>query len=208
MINKNEFFTILLVTLILAFTFSIVNYFGDFVYVFVSVLIIISANTLAKKVSSFYLDSEIEIKLWELKRYGFKPGWHFKKPFPAGAFLPVIVAAFTLGYVKWMASLVFEVKSKIYRTAKRFGFYSFSEVTEFHMALIASSGIVINLLLGIAGYFAGFDNFAKLNIYYAFFNVLPLSDLDGNKIFFGNIILWSFLASICLLGLFYVFLVV
>ena len=99
-----------------------------------------------------------------------------------------------------MASLVFDIKPKVYRAAKRHGLYSFSEVTEYQLGIIAATGIVINLALAIIGYFLGFHTFAQLNIYFAFFNMLPLSTLDGNKIFFGNIVLWSFLASLTLLG--------
>jgi hypothetical protein len=208
MMEKEELLSIAIVSLILAFAFSIAGSFGGFVYVFASVLVIVCANTLAKKISSFYLDSEIEVKVWEIQRYGFKPQKHLERPFPAGLFLPVIVAVVSLGYLKWMASLVFDVKAKAYRAAKRFGIYSFSEMTEYHLALIAASGVMANIALSVLGYLTGFDNFARLSIYYAFFSIIPLSDLDGNKIFFGSVILWSALAAVCLLGLGYVFLVV
>lgn len=208
MINKNEIFTILLITLILAFTISLLKISENFLTVLISIFIIITANIFAKKITSYYLDSEIEIKLWEIKRYGFKPKKQFKKSFPAGAFFPILITAFSFGYLKWMASLVFDVKPKIYRAAKRYGLYNFSEMTEYHIGLIAGSGIFINLILAIIGYLIGFDEFSKLNIYYAFFNILPISDLDGNKIFFGSLILWSFLAAIVLIGLAYVFLVI
>ena len=208
MINKNEIFTVLLVTLILAFTISLIKTSEVFLFALLSIFIIISSNIIAKKITSYYLDSEIEIKLWEIKRYGFKPKRYFKKPFPAGAFFPIIIVVLSLGYLKWLACLVFDVKAKIHRAAKRHGLYSFSEMTEYHIGLIASAGIVTNLILAIAGYLIGFDLFSKLNIYYAFFNLLPLSDLDGNKIFFGSLILWSFLAAVTLIGLAYVFLVI
>ena len=208
MINKNEVISILLVTLILGFTISLVKTSGIFLYALLSVFIILTSNVFAKKITSYYLDSGIEIKLWEIKRYGFKPKKHFKNPFPAGIFFPIIFLALSFGYFKWMASLTFDIKNKIHRAAKRHGLYSFSEISEYHLGLIAASGVVINLILAIAGYLIGFDDFAKLSIFYAFFSMLPLSDLDGNKIFFGSLILWSFLASITLIGLAYVFLVV
>jgi len=100
-----------------------------------------------------------------------------------------------------MASLIFEVKPKVYRAAKRYGLYKFSEMTEYHIGLIAASGIAVNILLGIIGYLINFPLFAKLNIYYALFNLIPISELDGNKIFFGSFVLWCFLASIVLLGM-------
>lgn len=202
MLNKKETLLIILTTLILAFTISLVKSWEIFGYTLIAVFLIIILNILAKKITSFYLDSDIEIDLWEIKRYGFKAHSYFKKPFPAGAFFPIITTAFSFGYITWMASLVFDIKPKIYRAAKRHGLYSFSEMTEYHLGLIAAAGIFTNLVFAIIGYLINFPEFSRLNIYYAFFNMIPISDLDGNKIFFGSKILWSFLASITLIGLF------
>lgn len=107
-----------------------------------------------------------------------------------------------------MASLVFDVKPRVYRSAKRFGLYTFSDVTEYHLGLIAASGIALNLILAVVGYFLGFALFARLNIYFAFFNILPIADLDGSKILFGSKILWSFLASLVLIGMLFAILIV
>ena len=100
-----------------------------------------------------------------------------------------------------MASLVFDVSPKVYRAAKRHGLYSFSEMTEYHLGIIAASGIIINLAAAIIGYLLGFSDFARISIYFTFFNMIPLSDLDGNKIFFGNTVIWSFLASLVVIGM-------
>ena len=208
MINKKEIITILLVTLILAFILSILNlqelFFISLLFVFLVILI----NIIAKKVSAFYLDSEIEVKLWEVQRYGFKTGYHFKKPAPAGVLVPLILSGLTLGYFKWLATLVFDVKAKTYRAAKRHGLYAFSEMTEFHIGLIAAAGILANLFFAVIGYLINFPEFSRINIYYAFFNLLPISDLDGNKIFFGSMIMWSFLVTLTLIGLALAFLVI
>ena len=214
MINKKEILIISLVILILSFLLNLLESWTAFLTILLSVFIIIASNIFIKKLLAHYLDSEIEIKLWEVKRVGlsflfwrFKKGGHpshkFKKPFPAGAFFPIIskILFFPFNNFIWMASLVFDVKSKTHKAAKRHGRYLFSEVTESQIGFIAAAGITINLILAIIGYFLGFQTFAQLNIYYAFFNMLPLSNLDGNKIFFGNIVLWSFLASLTLLGL-------
>lgn len=206
MFNTKEIAYIILITIILAFSITLMKTSTMFGYIALSMLIIILVNVVAKKMMSFYLDSQIKIRLWEWQRYGFKPSAYFKKPFPIGAFLPVIIAILTLGNIKWLASLVFDVKAKTHRAAKRFGLYSYSEMTEYHIGLIAAAGVVANLLMAVIGYLIGFPEkmqFATLNIYYAFYNMLPLSDLDGNKIFFGSIILWSFLAALTLVGLFY-----
>ena len=201
MLNKKEILIITVIALILAFTISLIESLKIFSYTLITVFLIILINILAKKVVSFYFDSEIEIGLWEIKRYGFKAHKYFKKPFPAGAFFPIITTAFSFGYIVWMASLVFEVKSKIYRAAKRHGLYSFSEMTEYHIGVIAAAGILANIGFAIIGYLINFPEFVRLNIYYAAFNMIPISDLDGNKIFFGSKVLWSFLASIVLIAL-------
>lgn len=208
MLNKKEIIAIAIITVILAFAISLVETWKIFLYALLAVFLVLIINIIAKKVASFYLDSEIEIKLWEIKKYGFKTHNYFKKPFPAGAFLPIITTAFSFGYLTWMASLVFDVKPKKYRAAKRHGLYSFSEMTEQHIGLIAAAGIFANLIFAVIGYFIGFPDFARLNIYYAFFNILPISNLDGNKIFFGSLVLWSFLASIVLIFLGYTFLLI
>ena len=208
MMNPKEFALIVVISIVLAFTISLISPINVFLYTLLSVFIIIFINVVAKKIAAFFLDSKIEVKLWEINRYGFKPSAQFKKSFPAGIVLPILVAAVTLGNIYWLASLIFNVKVKAYRAAKRWGLYSFSEMTEHHIGLIAVWGIVANLLLAVIGYLIGFEGFARLNIFFAFFNMLPISDLDGNKIFFGNMIIWSFLEILTLIGIGYAFLLV
>lgn len=208
MLNKKEITAIAIVTLILGFTLSLVRTWQAFLYTLVVVFLVLIINILAKKIASFYLDSEIETQLWEIKQYGFKKHKRFKKPFPAGAFFPIILTAFSFGYLTWMACLVFEVKPKVYRAAKRHGLYSFSEMTEHHIGLIAAAGVLANLTFAVIGYLIGLPYFTTLNIYLAFFNMIPLSNLDGNKIFFGSLVLWSFLASVVLIALGYALLLI
>jgi len=206
MLNRKEIITITILALILGFVISLVETTELFLYSLLSVFLIFMINVTTKKIVSFYFDTEIEIKLWEIKRYGWTAGQHFKKALPAGVFLPLIVKVLSAGYLNFMACFVFDAKSKIYKAAKRHGLYTFSEISEFHLGLIAAAGILANIIFAIIGYFIGFPeqmNFVKLSIWFAFFNMLPISDLDGNKIFFGNLVLWSFLASIVLIGLFY-----
>ena len=158
MINKKEIISILLVILILSFLLNLLESWKTFLTILLSVFIIIGSNIFIKKILAHYFDSEIEIKLWEVKRFGFKKGQHFKKPFPAGAFFPIIskILFFPFKNFIWMASLVFDVKPKTHKAAKRHGLYSFSEVTESQIGFIAAAGITINLILAIIGYFLGF----------------------------------------------------
>ena len=74
-------------------------------------------------------------------------------------------------------------------------------MTELHEGIIAIAGIVANLFFALVGYLVGFDEFARINLYYAFFNMIPVSNLDGNKIFFGSLLGWAVLATIILIAL-------
>ena len=211
MLNLKEFSIIVFVSIVLAFTFTITTNFENYPYILLSLLIIILVNVFAKKTAAFFLESEIEIRLWEISRYGFKSHKRFKRNFPAGLAFPIFLTAITLGYFQWMASLVFDVKAKTYRAAKRHGLYRFSEMTEDHIGYIASAGIFANILLAIITYFIGLPiemNFVVLSIYYIFFNMIPVSDLDGNKILFGNMVLWAFLATLSLISLIAIFFVI
>ncbi|MBU3906986.1 MAG: hypothetical protein KKA64_01915 [Nanoarchaeota archaeon] len=208
MLNKKEIVCILLAIVILGFSMSLWKGLSGILYTMLAISVLLAVNIVAKKIMAYYLESEAEIRLWEVQRYGFKPSRYFKKPFPAGALFPIVFSLISMGYVVWLASLVFEVKAKVYRAAKRHGLYSFSEMTEYHIGLIAAAGIFANLIIAVVGYLINQPEFAKLNIFFAFFNMLPLSDLDGNKIFFGSLILWSFLASVVLIGMVYAFMLV
>jgi Zn-dependent protease len=208
MMNIKEISFIVLVSIVLAFAITLLSSLNSFFYFFLIVLILILINVLAKKITAFFLESKIEVKLWEVSRYGFKPSSSFNKPVPAGVIAPLVIAFITLGRIYWLASLVFEVKVKTSRAAKKWGTYAFSEMTEGHIGIIAGAGILATLVFALIGYLLGFEDFARISIFFAFFNMLPISDLDGNKIFFGSIVFWSFLAALTLIGLGYAFLLV
>jgi Zn-dependent protease len=217
MINRKEIALIVLVTIITAFAVAIsrniILNINIFLLALLGIFILILVNILVKKTVAYLLESEIEIKLWEVKRFGFRTDQYWKKAFPLGVFMPLIskIILFPLNGFVWMASLVFDVKAKAYHAAKRHGMYSFSEMTEEHIGRIAAAGIFANLILAVLFYLIGGNFgilFARLNIFFVFFNMIPISDLDGNKIFFGNLVVWSFLAIVTLIGLGYTFLLV
>jgi len=207
MFNKKEIFLVSLTIIIFAFLMnlssSLIENWQTFLFSIITVAIVILGNIFAKKITAYRLDSEIEMQLWETGKYPLFPQRKSPKSFPMGAVLPIIskIIFFPFNTFFWMASMVFDVRPRIFRGAKRHGLYTFSEMTEYHIGLIAASGIAINLIFSIIGYFLGFPLFSRLNIYFAFFNIIPLSELDGNKIFFGSKLLWSFLASLILIGM-------
>lgn len=201
MLTKKELITVLVSSIILGFTISLIKSLALFLTSALFVLIIILINLLVKKIVAFNYETEIEAKIWEIKRWGYRSHQYFKKALAAGVIMPLIVTALSFGYTTWMAPLVFDIKPKVYRAARRHGLYKFSEVAESHIGKIAAAGILANLLFAVIGYLLNFPEFSKLSIYYALFNLIPFSDLDGSKIFFGSVVIWSALAAITLIGL-------
>jgi Zn-dependent protease len=210
MFNRREIFSIIIVSVVLAFGITLAKDLYAFLLILLGVFIVILINTFAKKITGFYLDSKVEVRIWEFRRYGFKPEQRSRQPIPAGLIIPLLskIILFPLNGFLWMASMVFDVNAKKYKAARRHGIYSFSEITEDQIGIIAASGIIFNLIACVIFYMVGLPLFAKLNIWFVFFNMLPISDLDGNKIFFGNNVLWVVLAIISLIALGYTFLLI
>ena len=156
----------------------------------------------------FFLDIDIEVKIWEIKQFWVKKHMHFKNSVQAGIFIPLIVKFVTVGLVNWMTCLTFDASGKVYRAARRHGIYSFSEVSEEEIGWIAAAGIIATLIFAAIFYIIGQGTLTRISIIYAFFNMIPAFDWDGAKIFFGSMTLWSFLAIITLIALAATFVIV
>ncbi len=164
---------------------------------FAALIILVSIGS--KKIASSSLDAEVEHELWFWSRYGFKPGWHITPRAPFGVIVPLFFTAFSIGIVKCMTFLTYETTALKRRAARRFGFYSFTEMTDWHNALIGAAGIVGILLLAVISYsIPGLEGLPTLSIYYAFWNMIPFSKLDGTQILFGSKVLYTALALITL----------
>lgn len=202
MLTKKEIFAILTATLSIGTIVSIgvesIEEWQNFFFISIgTVFLVIIINIIAKKIIATHFESKIKISLWEFSRFlfynpiskklkNYKPHQKIKKPFPAGFFMPLIVKFLSAGLLNWMASLTFDVKGTIYRTARKHSMYQYSEVTEGEMAWIAFAGIFANLIFAILGYMINMPLFSKLNLTYAFYNTIPIGNLDGIKLFFGK----------------------
>jgi Zn-dependent protease len=203
MFTKREIISVLIVAIILGVCLSSLQSLNKIIFYSLLVLAVIAINIIAKKIRAYYLETEIEHTTWTIQRFGFKPWRKFPRPLQAGLFLPLLFWAITRGAFIWMASLVFDVKGKVYKAARRHGLYKFSEVSEEEIGSIAATGVLANLLFAFIGYLAGWPEFARLNIFYAVFHIIPLSNLDGNKIFFAKFEFWCAIAAITLIALLY-----
>lgn len=202
MLNKREILNIVIIIFILALSISLFNFREAFLPTLLAIAIIIILNVGLKKLTSHYLDIKMDVKMWEIKQWGFKAHFRFKNLVNLGILVPFILKVVSLGYLNFTASLVFDVKAKVYRAAKKHGLYAFSEISEAQIGAIAAVGVAGNIIASIVGYLIGFPDFARLNLGFAFWNLLPISNLDGNKIFFGSMVLWCFLMLLVLIGLF------
>jgi len=197
-----EIIIIILAAIILGFTVSF-SLFLDLsitsfmlLIVVISFIVIISLNIIAKKLLAYYFEANVKTRFWSWYQYWFSKGSHFKKPVPM-LWLPLVLSIITKGLFWWLAVLEFDVEARVERVSRRHGLYRFTEMTDWHIALIATAGIITNLVLAVIGYMlgsigyaSGFELFARLNIYFAAWSIIPLSNLDGSKVFFGSKILW------------------
>src|SRR3989344_4074111 len=134
-----------------------------------------------------------------------------KKSIMAGVIIPLFVTIITLGGIKLMSILTYETRALKRRAAKRFGPYSFTEMTDYHNALVGAVGIVSSLLITFITYWlpgSYWGIIGRMATFYAFFNLIPFSKLDGSQIYFGSRVLWSVLAVITLIFMMYAMLLV
>ncbi len=192
---------IIVLTIVTGFFFIINQDWVEFSKAFLFSVIIITVAISSKKIMAHLLDSDVEHEIWAWARYGFKPKQHLNKEIPAGVIFPLLFTLLSIGIVKVMAILTYETRATQYRAAKRFGYYSYTEMTDWHNALIGASGILAVLIVSLISYFIPYnvEVLAKTAAYYAFFNMLPISKLDGTQIFFGSRVLYATLAIITII---------
>lgn len=162
-------------------------------------IFIIFVSVFSKKFMAHLLDADVEHDIWKFQRYWFFPGSKLSKPLPTGIILPLFFSLFSIGLIKLSTILTYETRVRKSRKSRRFGYYSFAEMTDWHNGIIGSAGIVSVLCLGTLAYFfpsANLELLTKMSIYYAFWNLIPVSNLDGSQIFFGSRMLWTILATV------------
>jgi len=150
-------------------------------------LLVLTINAVGYKIAARFFDSHAELQHWTISRYGFYREKYFNRPFPIWAFLPIGLVLITFGAAKWLAVTTFETSPLILRERR-----AFSRVSEWDTALVAIGGIFLTLVGAFLGRLWGFDEFAKLSLWFAIFNLVPLGNLPGSKIFFGSKFLWVF----------------
>lgn len=202
MIKAEEIGHIILGIIIAGLVMSFGKFFGSefsvgfayFLWALVLSGVVVLVNVFTKKVVAYLLDSDMENKVWSWQRYWFYEKSYFKKKVPLGFLLPLLLSIASLGYIKFLGILEYDVYASKARASKRIGNVRFSELTESHIGAVGGFGILANLVVSLLAYILSAEEIAKFNIYYAFANILPISGLDGAKIFFGSRVAWFVLA--------------
>lgn len=169
-------------------------------------IMILLTSIVSKKIAADYFSIKIEHKVWEFQRWGYYRRSQFKKPVQIGLILPFILSILTLGMVRMFTFFQFEVEN-IHETRilKQKGLKRKEEINESDIAFTAAWGFLSLLILAIIGALPGireiFPELSKYAIYFGFWNLLPVSQLDGNKLFFGSVLTWTFLTVLYVIGL-------
>ena len=201
MLKLQEIPHILIAIIVFAFVLSLEKGLNVFALSLIYAFLIIIINVEAKKLAAYYFETDIRIKTWHFQRYGFFPSSYFKLPIPIGIILPALLSIVSLGYAKWMAFLQFDSKPLKEKAVKRHYGSRFSELVEKHLAYIAAGGIFGNIILAVIAALFNLGDLARLSIYYGIFNMLPISQLDGSKIFFWSWRFWLFMLALLLVSL-------
>jgi len=209
MIRAKEIVYFLVASIVVGYLFAFRQFnLSSWLIYSILAFIMIFLNALACELAVLKFGCDAEYRLWGTrnipwtvkKLFGHLRGKErFKKEVPLWLIVPLLCIFATLGFVKWLSVLVFEAVPVHISRMKKGRLYA--DLTEWDLALIASLGPLVNILIAIvskliAGSSASgslFGVFATMNIWYAFFNLLPLSDFNGAKIFYGSKILWAFL---------------
>jgi len=183
----------------------------DFLVSLAIFAIIIFSSVIVKKITAGYFSITIEHKIWELQRFSFPERAKLKKPIPAGLIVPFIVSFLSQGVfggvLRPFTFLQFDSKNipeRRYLRAYEGQARKFrrTEMNESDPAMVATSGFYVILLLAVLGIIFKLPELTKYSIYYGIWNLIPFSQLDGSRLFFGSFINWALLAILYVVALF------
>jgi Zn-dependent protease len=184
--------SVIIMTLIISFSTNEKEILSNkLIIALVISLIVILISVLAKKITAHNINVKVTHKVWEWQRYGFGKGSYLKKPVPVGALLPLLLMFLSLGVIKFFTFLEFETQATQAKAVKKYGRFRFSNINEWDDALIGFYGLIALLILAVitsllTSPIFPFKDLSKYAFIYAVCNLIPISSLDGTRIFFGS----------------------
>ncbi len=198
MLEKKEVGLFALAALVVGYAFSFKELLaGDILtwlkmsgYSFITIL----ASSLACEIAAAKFGFDAEFRLWSIDiRLRKKARFSRSKPWfiPAWLIFPVALILVSWGLkwliiITWLAVVSFDAVP-----AARFE-KKFINITEWELALIALAGPMTAIVIAVIAKFFGLDALSTMSVLYAIFNLLPISELNGIKVFFGSMMLWIF----------------
>lgn len=156
--------------------------------------VIILTTILAKKLFAPRYNITIEHSCWSFRQWWWAKRDYFTKPVPLGLILPFFFSIMSLGLIKPFAFLQFDAENNIKtRVLRKRGETRRYEINETDLAYTAAWGLWALIILAIIASFLKQPEIAKYAIYYGCWNLIPVSQLDGTKIFFGSFFNWLIL---------------
>ncbi|MDP2907496.1 MAG: hypothetical protein Q8O03_06150 [Nanoarchaeota archaeon] len=197
--------TILVVTFVFAFddkqaTFQLGYWLHNFLRVAIGVTLVVLVHYFGHKWAARRYGTDIVHKVWSVHQYGFHTKAHFRVGIPLGSIFAVIISVLSNGKFFFTAVESFDIKN--YESA-RLGRWRL-KVLEREIARIAFAGPAFNMIFAFilqAFNKSGmFDQLILISCLYALYHMIPWSQLDGAKIFFGSIYLYVFGLAFLLLS--------
>jgi hypothetical protein len=201
MFSKKEIGWIFVAILLMGFVIGWSNKMSYSLSVFLIALIIILVNVLAKKIAASHYSLKINHKIWHIQYLWFSKKDKLKKPFPIGLIIPFLLSFLSMGLIKVFALLQFDYENNYKKRAlKRRGMYRHSEINESDLAFTSAWGFWSLIALAIISTLINQPEISKYAVYYGLWNLLPLSNLDGSKLFFGSPVNWLLLVIIYIIS--------
>ena len=206
MFTKREIKHLIISILVLGFAFglndkqaafNLSSWTVNFIHVLMAAAITLLLYELTHKLVARRYKAETEYEIWSIKRYGFWRSSEFPVKFlgftirslPIGIILSIMATLLSKGlfYLIPMASFRLVERPHLRLGAK------FRHVSNFEEAKIAASSLVILAIIALIASSSSALIFSQLSaMMYVFIAwcLIPISQLDGSKIFFGSIPLY------------------
>jgi len=202
--TKKEIVWLIIAILIMGFiiSFSLSPAYSLKILLFSAIIILTSIIT--KKIAGEIFNIKVEHKILYFQRWGYYKRSHFKKPFPIGLILPFFLSIISLGIIKPFTLLQFDAENlykKRIQRARGESEYRRTEINESDLGFTAAWGFWALILLSIIGYFLNQPELTKYSVYYGIWNLIPLGNLDGIKLFFGSLLNWILLVIVYIIAL-------
>ncbi len=158
---------------------------------------VLLSYALAQKIVAEHYSCSSEFKLWALQRFGFRPEYKTKRPLPIGIIIGILAAFLSAGKFPFAAFASFNIIEERHRRVGR----KFINVTAIETAKVALSGVFAALLIAfVLSALHLSKEVALIASLFAFFQMIPLPNLDGAKVFFASMPLFAFSAAFVILS--------